>query len=103
MNNKKLFKLLEGLKENGLGLIVKEFNENIIFTGVFKSYRLGTSLVEVVDLNDKKKLRKKSKQLAKEVIALTKADCEDNLDALKKRFRKEKKDLDKFTDSLEEG
>ncbi len=103
MTKDKLFKLLEGLKANGLGLVIKDFSENIIFTGSFKSYRIGTTLVEVADLNDKKKLKKKSRRMAKEVMELNEIDYNDNIKILKKRFRKEKKELDKYSDSLEEG
>ncbi len=69
MDKKKLLKLLEVVEIDGMKLIIKEFNENILFPD-YKSYRIGTTLIELVKSKD---VKKRSKALMDEVIELNEA------------------------------
>jgi len=99
MDKKKLLKLLEALEADGMRLVVKEFNENILFPE-FKSYRIGTTLIELVSTKDKKKYKKKCKQLAREAIESNEEDYDNNIKFLEKLYVKEKKQEDNFTDKF---
>lgn len=99
MDKKMLVKALQALEVNGMRLIIKEFNENILFPD-YKSYRIGTALIELVK---KKDTKKKSKALMEEVMELNEIDYKNNLSKLKKRFKKESKQSDKFEEEYVSG
>lgn len=95
MDNKSLLKFLDGLEGNNVKLVIKEHNMNIVFPD-YKSYRIGTTLCQIISTKNKKAFKKKCKKLMKEAIDSTCQDYVDFLSEFSKQYKKEKKNKEKF-------
>lgn len=83
-----LVKLLEALKKQNIGLIVREHDENLVMDG-YKSHRIHTSAVALVDWNNKKEVEKVSKELFQKCLESNHRDLKFNYKRLIKRNIKE--------------
>lgn len=95
MNIKSLLKFIDGLEENNVKLVVKEHNMNVVFPD-YKSYRIGTTLCQLISTKNKKAYKKKCKKLMKEAIDSTHQDYVDFLSEFNKQYKKEMKNKEKF-------
>jgi len=99
--SKKLIQLLKGLESEGFQLVTKEHNMNIVFPD-YKSHRIGTTITELVSIKNKKKFKKKCREMMKQAIDETYSDYKQFLAELQRHFKKELRDREKHEKQLDD-